>query len=197
MIEHNHKPNSHKYKREQQEKKVTKVVTGKVKTKKKSEVSKLADIFVAEDIKSVKSFLFSDVFIPAAKKTIVDMVTYGINMIFYGERGAKSKSSSIPHISYRDAYNRNENNRSTDRFRSRYNCDQIILESRDEAEEVLSQMEDLLETYNQVSVADLYDLIGKTPVFTDNKYGWTNLRNADVVRVYDGYQLVLPKVTPI
>ena len=55
---------------------------------------------------------------------------------------------------------------------------------------------ELLDIYKTVTVADLKDLVGVTPIYTDNKYGWTNLRNADVQRVRDGYLLKLPKALP-
>ena len=58
-------------------------------------------------------------------------------------------------------------------------------------------MDELIDTYGNVSVADLYDLVGKSSEYTDNKYGWTNLRNAEPVRVRDGYMLKLPKPGPI
>ena len=58
-------------------------------------------------------------------------------------------------------------------------------------------MSDLIETYESVSVADLYDLVGKPCNYTDNKYGWTNIRNVEPVRVRDGYILKLPKAMPI
>ena len=58
-------------------------------------------------------------------------------------------------------------------------------------------MDELIDTYSMVSVADLYDLIGVTGNYTDNKYGWTNIRNAEVVRVREGYLLKLPKALPI
>ena len=54
-------------------------------------------------------------------------------------------------------------------------------------------MDDILEKYGMVSVADLYDLVGVTGNYTDNKYGWTNLSNAEIVRVRDGYQIKLPR----
>ena len=54
-------PNSHKYKAEQkqtaEEKKIEKVVSGTVKTKKKSEIKKLTDVFVSEDASNVKSYI--------------------------------------------------------------------------------------------------------------------------------------------
>ena len=48
-----------------------------------------------------------------------------------------------------------------------------------------------------VSVMDLYDLVGITGQYTDNKYGWTNLRNAEPVRTRDGYMLKLPRAIPL
>ena len=78
--------NSHRAKEEQKtalaERKVEKVTTGKVKTKKRSEGSKLRDVFIAEDVKDVKSYIFMDVLVPAIKNAIVDIVTDGVNMIF-------------------------------------------------------------------------------------------------------------------
>ena len=71
------------------------------------------------------------------------------------------------------------------------------LYSEGEAEDVLSRMDELIDTYGVVSVADLYDLVGISCNYTDNKYGWTNLRNAEPVRVRDGYMLKLPKALPI
>ena len=59
-------------------------------------------------------------------------------------------------------------------------------------------MNEIIEEYDGiVTVADLYDLVGITDKYTDHKYGWTNLRNAKVERVRDGYMLKLPKVLPI
>ena len=51
--------------------------------------------------------------------------------------------------------------------------------------------------YGTVSVADLYDLVGISGNYTDNKYGWTNIRNAEPIRVRDGYMLKLPKALPL
>ena len=58
-------------------------------------------------------------------------------------------------------------------------------------------MDELIETYGVASVADLYDLVGLRCEYTDNKYGWNNLRNAEPIRVRDGYMLKMPKALPI
>jgi hypothetical protein len=47
--------------------------------------------------------------------------------------------------------------------------------------------------YGQASISDLYELVGITANFTDNKWGWTDLRSSSVSRARDGYLLNLPR----
>lgn len=199
-----YKPNSHKSKEkavvtEKTEKKVEKVVNGTVKTKKKSEINKVKDLFISEDAANVKSYILMDVLVPAVKKAISDIVTDGVSMLLFGTTGNRSSRGNSSFISY-DKFSRREDDRryGITRTRSGYNFDDIYLESRGEAEEVLSRMDELIDMYGVVSVADLYDLVGITGNYTDNKYGWTNIRNAEPVRAMGGgYMLKLPKALPI
>ena len=195
-----YKSNSHVSKMENssnmEKKKIEKVVSGTVKTKKKSEMHKLKDIFVSEDAGNIKSYIINDVLIPTIKQTISDIVKNAIDMTLFGGKGKSSSSSTV---SYRNYYDRgNTRSYSTTRTATGYSYDDIVIESRGEAEEVLTRMDELIECYGVVSVADLCDLVGVTGgSYTDNKYGWTNLRNAEPVRVRDGYLLKMPKATPI
>lgn len=198
-----YQPNSHRYKEEQksaeiQPKKVEKVIKGKAKVK-TNELRKFADVFISEDVKKVKSYVLMDVLVPTIKKAIVDIVSDGVSMIFLGGSGRRGSSSgsSASKISYSSYYDRRDDRRHAEPVRSRYSYDDIILDSRSEAEEVLERMRELIETYNVASVADLYDLVGISTNHTDNKYGWTNLRNADVQPTRDGWVLRLPKALPI
>lgn len=203
MNELDYKPNSHKSKENKdapvEDKKVEKIVKGVVKTKKKNEIRKLADVFISEDVANVKSYIFEDVLIPSIKKAISDIVGNGIDMILFGKSGIHKSSSNASKISYRSYYERDKDRRPTGetRTRSGYSYDEIVLDSRGEAEDVLSRMEELISTYGLVSVADLYDLVGITGNYTDNKYGWTDIRIASVARVRDGYLLKLPKALPL
>lgn len=200
----NYLPNSNKYKEKQKAssndgKKIEKVISGKAIVKKKSEASKLVDIFIAEDIKNVGSYILMDVIVPSLKRAITDVIKNGIDMLFYGSRGTTGRSSTASRVSYTPYY---ERSRSRDiytepRTRSRQTFDNLLLETRGEAEDVLSRMDELIETYGIVSVADLYELVGVDGEYTDNDYGWTNIHNADVVRTRDGYLLSLPKAMPI
>ena len=49
-------------------------MAGTITTKKKTEVSKFADAFRAEDMKSVGKYLLTDVLFPAFTRTISDLV---------------------------------------------------------------------------------------------------------------------------
>lgn len=188
-----YKSNSHRSKEQSSDKKVEKVISGNAKVKKRSALS--------DDIQNIKSYVVMDVLIPAAKKAISDIVTNGIDMILYPGGNGRPKRSNANHVSYRSYYDNRDRDRRYDpearSRRSSYSYDDIIIDTRAEAEEVLERMDELLDTYNVVSVADLYDLVGIPCSYTDNKYGWTNLRNAEVIRVRDGYFLKLPKAGPI
>ena len=188
-----YKSNSHRSKEQSSDKKVEKVISGNAKVKKRSALS--------DDIQNIKSYVVMDVLIPAAKKAISDIVTNGIDMILYPGGNGRPKRSNANHVSYRSYYDNRDRDRRYDpetrSRRSSYSYDDIIIDTRAEAEEVLERMDELLDTYNVVSVADLYDLVGISCSYTDNKYGWTNLRNAEVIRVRDGYIIKMPRAMAI
>lgn len=199
-----YKPNSHKYKVEQaaaqrERKKMDKVVSGKVKTKKKGELRKLTDVFISEDVGNVKSYILMDVLLPSIKNAVWEVITGALDMSLFGGSGRTKKGTNASRVSYRSYYDNGRDHRrdSAPRTRTGYDYDDIVLESRGEADEVLSQLEAAIDMYGMVSVADLYDLVGITGNYTDNKYGWTNLRNAEAVRVRDGYLLKMPKALPL
>lgn len=186
---------------EPEKRKVEKIVTGKVITKKKSGLDKLKDEFISEDAKNIKSYVFGEVLIPAIKKAISDIVTDGIDILLYGGSRGGSRRSTADRVSYRNYTNYYDqprgNSRTMGTAYTSYSYDDIILNTRGEAEDVLIRMDELIESYGVVRVADLYDLVGITGNFTDNKYGWTNIKNAQIVRVRDGYMIKMPRALPI
>lgn len=198
-----YQPNSYKSKEEKKhevkEKRVEKVVKGKAKTK-KNEVRRITDLFISEDAGNVKSYIFMDVLVPAIKKAVSDIVTDGISMILYGDTGGrKSSSRSSSKVSYRSYYDDRRDGRrdSESRTRTRFDYDDIVFETRGEAELVREQMVEMIDRYGFVTVADMYDMADLTSPYTSNKYGWTNIRSAEAVRIRDGYILKLPKAMPI
>ena len=200
----NYKPNSHKYKAEQAEKakreKIDKVITGTAKVKQKSPSRKLADMFISEDATNVKSYIFADVLVPALKKLITDIVKDSVDMIFNGgvKRGDRSSGYRVNHVNYGD-YSRRDDYRRVDTYRSRGKVTyrDITLDNRADVEAVFDKMQEVIERYGRVTVGDLHDMLEITGDYTDEKYGWIDIRKAYAIRTDDGYALGLPKALPI
>ena len=193
--------NSHKRRNEKtqvdsesNERRVEKVVRGKVKTK-TNNARKFTDIFISEDVSNVKNYIIMDVIVPSIKKAIYDLIVGTLDMSLYGGKGG-GKRPIADKISYKD-YNsvsrRDDRSYGSTRTASGYAYDDVIVETRPEAEAVLIRMDEIMEEYEQVRVADLYDLVGISGDYTDNKYGWTNIRNARIVRTRDGYKIEMPR----
>lgn len=190
--------NSIKSKRNEVEKerKVEKVVRNEVKVKKKSGFSKFFSDFINGDMTSVKEYLIDEVLIPSVKSTLSDAISNGVDMLLYGEsRGKRYSSNSGPKISYNSIYNKDPRNKVSynNSKRDRVSIDEIILETRAEAEEVIAQMHSIIDDYGMVSVADLYETVGLDTSYTDNKYGWYELGAASIIRVREGFLLKLTK----
>ena len=68
------------------EKKVQRVVSGEVIVHKKSLGQKIKGLFIEADFKSVMRYIVSDVLLPAARNTVVDASTKGIERMMYERR---------------------------------------------------------------------------------------------------------------
>lgn len=197
-----YKPNSHRSKEKREnpspaaEKRTEKVVAGNVKQRKKSGLSKAGSMLAPGDVESVKDYILMDVLVPSIKRAISDIVCNGIKILL-GEPVQSNKSSAPgARVNYRQYYPVEERrDYARPRAQAQYSYDDVIFDNRGDAEEVLYRMEELLERFDVVSVADLFDMAGISSNYTDNKYGWTDLRSARVERVHDGYRINLPRAT--
>ena len=199
-------PNSHKYHQQQeaqQFKKVEKVTTGKVSTRRRSLSKRFVDIFLTEDVGDVKTYLIYDVMIPAIKENVADLINSAIGMLFFGEATRRTRApgrgaptgSKINYGGFHASAQKAERLPSYQRSKIAHDFDDIVFETRGESELVLDGMLEILGSEaHQVTVADFYDLAGMTTNFTDNKYGWTDLRTARVSGSPSrGYWIDLPR----
>lgn len=179
-------------------KELKKIVSGSVVRKKKSFGSKMKEAIFG-DVDDVKEYLLYDILIPSVKNTLYDLVVNGIKMKLFGDsqpsRDIKREGgrSYVKFSSYNSRNSRYDSPRRSINNRSSFNFDDIILERRDEAENVLSELYYYTKKYGLASVADLYTLVGIESSFTDNKYGWDDVSDVCVVRVPNGYKLDLPR----
>jgi hypothetical protein len=191
-------------------KKIDPVVTGGVTRRKAPLGKRLAETFIGGDAKTVGGYVFFEVLIPAARDMITDAITQGVERMVYGEvRSVGRRTGTRPsgqggYVSYNriaqsnnrprtgglNEFQRREPDR---RARASHDFDDIIIPTRAEAQAVIERLYDILEQYEQVSVSELYELVGITPNYTDGKWGWVQLTGSDVTKVRDGYLLELPK----
>ncbi len=66
-----------------------------------------------------------------------------------------------------------------------------------EAQDVLNQLQDLIANYDQVTKAELYDLLDITSHYSDTTIGWTDLSAADLDLADNKWYLMLPAPKPL
>lgn len=177
--------------------KIEKIISGTAKVR-KNNVRKLTNTFFAEDMSTVKTHLKDDLIIPELKRLIVNLLKDGVDILFNGRVNRNGKSDRF--IGDRFSYDKCSSSLSSAPIRtsSRFNYDDIEFESRSEAQMVLDHMHHVIHSYGFVTVGEMYDMVGRTAPFTANNYGWTNINNAEVDRVYGGgYIIKLPRAMPI
>jgi hypothetical protein len=201
-------PNSEASKRSpESDKDVQRVTSSDPIRKRKPLRRQFSDRFISGDMRTAISYVIFDVLLPAARDTIVEAGSAGIEKLIFGDarrRGATPpQSGSYGYVQY----NRYSGGRSpvmssaqramSRQARARHDFDEIVLESRIEAEEVIDRLFDLVSRYESATVADLYELVGLASTHTDNKWGWFDVRGAGVSRTRDGYLLDLPEPVPL
>lgn len=181
--------------------KTRRVVKGRRMIRKKSPGSNFIKAFLGDDISSVGEYIIHEVLIPAAKDTLRDVVSGGIERLLFGEGGHRShkrdRDSGRTIVSYGQYY-KDDNRRTTPRHKRTYSgrsrpVEEVIIENRGEANDALEALQDMLDEYQVVSVSDMYEIVGyNNNDWTNSKWGWDDLRDARVVRVHEGYLLDLP-----
>jgi hypothetical protein len=196
-------PNSQASKRVPEDRKIERVTSGEVVRKKKSLRKRFSESLVAGDAKSATRYVVLDVLRPAIMDMVVEAVSSGFEKLIYGEsRRYRGGSTSLAHPNpygqvnytrYSTPSRLSSSQRALSRqARARHDFDEIILESRAEAESVIDGLYEVVSRYESATVADLYELVGLAASHTDNKWGWTDIRGAGVSRGRDGYLLDLP-----
>lgn len=195
-------------------KRVERVTTGKVIRRKKPLGSRIKDVFLGADAASVGHYIWLDILVPAAKDMLVDMASQGAERLVFGEdnrfaprRRSRGGATRVYTDYSRYSWGESSARRAPrDRPPSGHRAprhdrvpaiDDVILESRAEAGEVVEKLYDILNRYDVVTVADFYATCGITAPYTDNNWGWTDLQGTGVRRVHEGYLVELPRVEPL
>lgn len=176
------------------------------KVRKPSFSEKLKDTLFGGDANNVGNYIIWDVLIPAAKETIQDMVTKGIDMWLFGGQGrantrTRGRSGTSGVVNYGNYYRSNTRRDPRDDHRMVRSpgvgrrVDNVVFDYEEDAGEVLEVLIELNDLYGQVTVADFYEAanLPNYSEYTDNSVGWRNIHRTKIARTRDGWQLMLPQ----
>lgn len=191
-----YKGNSYKEKQaksQEQTKHIEKVINGTAVTKKKTLGKRIAESEITDKVITRAK--------EEGRSIISDILCMAIEMIF--GRGNRSGNRTASGYTAYNAVYRNVNSQppissNMRSYRGNYSCEEVILDNRRDAEAVLDNLYSLLNQYQVVAVADLYELVGIPSNYIDNNYGWYDLTGSNVLRASNGgYLIHLPRVTQL
>lgn len=171
--------------------------------KKKSVSSKISDIFIAQDFKSVSSFVFERVIVPALRRLAVDTINSVARGIFMGENAVGSGNignrSPAGHVSYNSMYDSDKPKGTLSRHKTagEYRFQELVFDSYGEAQLVLDAMDECIGDAGVVTIADMYSFAEVSCPYTGNYYGWNNISSAKIVSDSDGYWIKMPPARAI
>lgn len=188
-----------KKKKAEKEKKVEKVVSS-AKEIKPSLGERMKDIFFSGDFTGAARYVATEVLLPAMRNLIVETVSTAVERAVYGETRRRPRSAHDPRPQYRyDRAGRNSERRGyvpdqplPPSSRRHVSVNDVVLGTREEAELVLERMNDIIDQYEVVSVADFKELCGLPNHYVDNTWGWHTLVSAVIRQDRTGYILILP-----
>lgn len=165
---------------------------------------KFKKLFLADDVDDIGGYLRDDLIIPTLKDVALNFLEAALwgtrrsgGIGRSSSRGSTrsgytnySQSSSVARVSRGSTRNREEESQaSAKKFDI---LDNLLFRTKPEAEDILARMEDYLDSYDQVPVGYLYELLDISGDWTAEYYGWKDLRRARTTRVSNGYVLELP-----
>lgn len=195
MGETEYPSNSHK-KKEETRQPLKQVTKGKVTLREETGVDKIKNTVWGKYVKPALIFAGVSIILPALKDMAEDAVTSMIRGAFSGgdySRTRKSSNGFVDYGSFGKKSAQPEKRELSHRARATHNFQELILESRAEGEYIISQLEGLIDKYDQATVKDMYELAGIQGSFTDEKWGWVNLDTARVRTHAGGYLLDMPR----
>lgn len=185
---------------------VRRVITGKVKERKKPLYRKFFEAFRPEDNVSFVEYTLLEVLVPSLKDSFRDTVDAGLDNVL-GSGGTRRRRNGGGYSSYssmssaRPRSRRDRDDRDDDRrpakkaSRGSFEHREFIIDSKVEGEEILDNLIALMSQYDAATVRDLLSLLGEPHNPVDLDWGWTDLRGARIHRLGrgEGYLLDLPR----
>jgi hypothetical protein len=198
-------------------KKIRQVATGKVSQRPKTLGARFKEMFFNEGA-SFGEHLVENVVVPMVKDMMLSIVVQvgdgfkqGVEGFLFGPdaQGRRTRSTSYttgrPTVQYnrfssstvrRDISSpirsRNDVIRRSNRIRD------VVVETRDEGEDVIEELNAMIDSIGHCTVGDFYAAVGERTHSTDEEWGWTDLRDARVERIdHTEFLIRMPRPRPI
>lgn len=158
-----------------------------------------------QSIKSASGYVSDNIVKPSLKVLLVDslvnMVTF---MILGSDSQTYTRGTNVNRgggTAYNKAYRPSGTTRSDKiaKVRTSNAVEDYIIQSHEEALDVISSLTDIASKYNYVSLADYYDMIGARTEYTDNDYGWDfeDMRRVTLSSNGNGWVIKFPPIRGI
>lgn len=182
------------------------VVSGKSKPVPQSLWSKVFVGIKPASGQTMKSFIFDEIVTPLIQRAVVEGVTGAINYLVKGDAYADRKATNSfgkSYINYNGISSGKSNANGSQYVYSGKNSgmeiENVWFESRVDAQRVLDEMQNVIANYDILTVNGFYDIIGRTNIIdpSNEKFGWSDLRNAYITASRGGWVIHLPHPMPI
>ena len=165
------------------EKHIQPVAKGKVR---KPGVGKwMSNVFFGEEgFRGMATHMFTEVIVPSIQNTVADVAISAVQRAIFGNDYIHRRNpgnywgrtpNNVTRIdSWRGGGQKDYTQSYAKRSRTASNyVEEIVFETRQDAQEVFNILLANLETYGVVTVGDFYELSDQPSKFTDQAYGWT------------------------
>lgn len=168
--------------------------------KKDSFLMKTLGAFFTNNLENIGEYIWKEVVVPAGKDMISNAGKKALDLIIYGD-ASKTQTSS---------YNSNNGSKYKQAYQQQQASQQkhvnvprgsVMVDTEQQGKDILKRLDNDLKRTNQpVNIPDLYDcynaVTNKTDYvvsYTDAKWGWYDLRSAEVVYTRDGWMVKMPE----
>ena len=181
--------------------KAKQVAQGKV--RKQGILQKFGRYILEDTIASAKEHTLKEILLPGIRNLIFDTFNEMVATMLFGDDAPRPASSyrtgngarrggQTSYHKYYDDRQRRGSGRDRSYRDMPYDPDDIILDTRAQANAALDELDFIIHKYGQASIATFYDIVGVTGEWQDNRYGWTSIRGASIKPVRDGFMILLP-----
>lgn len=187
-------------------KKIERVTTAEATQRKRGLGRQFKETFIGGSARMAAEYMVTEVIVPAIQETLIDAFQGGIERLIRGEssrsrRGVPPAYTSVGRVNYQGMSNPAPTQASrvlSRQSRSRQDFRDLKIANRNEAQDVIDQMYEILSRFGVVTVHDLYEMTGVESSHVDYKWGWQRLNGSQVRRLRDGgYLLDLPEPQPL